>query len=678
MTYLINSTRLTRVLIGGVNVTDQVSDITLSDSSGLRNGLIATDGEIKLGYRPGTPEAEDYRRNTFVRGEVVDLFVTYPDGVERKHPRGRLFIIDSKFNPEDESFLLNVGCGMAIHALDGNIDEIKGLPNFYIPSTRQNYSSISSALAAEGRIAWYDAEGILQSEKLWSGETFTTSPPAQWVSVFGVTALAVSTINSVRTIRTQEDAVGNPYEGGDPDNIQLSYEYLLNDGEIDPATGLVNSDDSFVTETSVSTSNYYTQYPVIHYQRVQKNSEPTLDEAGEPEDDTGLSDPRPSDCSTLETESSNPASAGDGGGAGNGDTNCMDNYETARIPLYVGVSSKSETQTFYRGPGGTRDQVITRNFGPALDANNQYYGDLYQLCRQSWATRCNPNGYCSTSAGRTQAELSRSIQTIDFNPDGSVSREITDTYSTILSAAQPKDWRAGVIDNKIVGFRTISSGLNLYRSNRQVVEYEYPRVGTYRKTTTFESITSRGQGLTSGSGMDAINGIVKVTVDRSTTTAINADVPPAQKTPEPATQSGTVQVVFPKHDPLGGGSLTDALVFNENVPYPFLIVQGSGITTQSALAEYSDYVRRSLKGQSLGLRLAETLRVEISESWKPNTSFRYYDPRYNTLMSMRGNAHTWSLTPESCVMTVDGLTVGFSDGQVNIPNNVVGVTTAIL
>jgi len=72
------------------------------------------------------------------------------------------------------------------------------------------------------------------------------------------------------------------------------------------------------------------------------------------------------------------------------------------------------------------------------------------------------------------------------------------------------------------------------------------------------------------------------------------------------------------------------------------------------------------------------LRQEIASEWKPNTSFRYHDPRYNILISMRSNAQTWSMTPEECVMTVDGMAVGFSNGQVNIPDNIVGVTTAIL
>lgn len=109
-----------------------------------------------------------------------------------------------------------------------------------------------------------------------------------------------------------------------------------------------------------------------------------------------------------------------------------------------------------------------------------------------------------------------------------------------------------------------------------------------------------------------------------------------------------------------------------------MIVQGSGLSVSGVLNKYEDYVARAIKGSAQGLRLGESLREEIAESWKPNLSFRYYDPRYNTLISMRGDAHTWSITPTACTMTVDGLTVGFSNGEVDIPNNVAGVTTAVL
>lgn len=713
MTYLINSTRLTRVLIGGSDFTDSVGEITLSDSSGIKNGLIATDGEIELGFRPGSPIRDDYRRNTFARGTPVDLFVGFPDGTELRHPRGKLYIIDSQFDPQEESFVLSVGCQMALNALNGTTADLKDLVNLYVPETREGYTSVSQALATEGKIAWYDNTGTLQCEEMWKGETQTSSPSAEWVSVFGVTCLAIASLDG-RSIQSDRKKKGSPYDGGDPDNIDLDYDYT--DGEIDPDTGEVDNpeddDDKLEEEQTLIKSDYFVSYPAIYYERIppeelQEEDDPEdpdedpddpadddgMDDLGDPEDDLGLDDPRPSDCDTELTETENPAkggnSDGDGGsgdgptsgpgGTQNGDTNCMSKYRTARRPLYVGVSSRQETTTYYKGPAGARNRILMEKYGPALEANNQFFGDKFQLCRQSWATRCSPNGQCPTRDGEKMVLLERSDTRVEFSPDGAIIAEIRDTYKTRLSAAQPDDWRSSVEDGKIVGFRTPKNPYGMYRDQRVTVVYEYPKRGTKRTTTTYTSITSRGTGLgRNNAEMDALNGIVTTVVERSFSNVLNAEQPPNQADPEPPLESGNTQVNFPKHDKSGNPNSSGTFVYKETIPYPIMITKDSGLTKDGVLNKYEDYIRRCIKGSSLGLRIGEALRPEIVEAWKPTVSFRFYDPRYDTLISMRGDAHTWSLTTESCEFTVDGLNVGFSNGTVNIPDNLLGVTTAVL
>lgn len=695
MSYFPNTVRLASILFEGVDFTDRVVDITLSDSSGVKNGLIATDGEIKLAFRPGSPIREDYERNLFARGAHIVVNIEFPSGEIERHPRGSLYVVDSEFNPETEEISLSVGCKMAFHALDGDVTDLTGLGQLYLPETRQDYSSISQQLAAEGKIAWYDGYDVLQVEDLWSGETSSGSPEPVYISVFGVTAVAVSALNKARSIqeRAGNSPDGTPYQGADPDTIDLEYEYVP--GVIDAATGDVIFDpgagsEPLREEIVTSVSNYFTQYPAIYYERKPNepddDGEPNLDNAGEPEDDEGLVEPRPNDCldGSGQAESSNPAAAEDSpsGGSGNGNTNCMGKYQTVRTPLYVGVESETRTFTYYDGPGFSRSQTITENYGPALEANSQYFGDIYQVCRQGWATRCNPNGFCPTSEGTKKILLSRTIANTEFNPDGSVRSETTDTYQTKLSAAQTNDWRAGVEEGKVVNFRRIDSPYSLYRSQRVIVEYYYPKVGTQRDTTTYITITSRGQGLPqSMEQADALNGIKRTTRDRSRSNLVNAPLPPAQVTPEPPTQSDQTQITFPPRPgstEAASSPRSKTLGFKETMPYPIMIVQGSGLSVSGVLNKYEDYVARAIKGSAQGLRLGESLREEIAESWKPNLSFRYYDPRYNTLISMRGDAHTWSITPTACTMTVDGLTVGFSNGEVDIPNNVAGVTTAVL
>lgn len=696
MGYLINNTRLAKVKIGSVDVTDRVVDITLSDSSGIKNGLIATDGEITLAYRPGSPDREDYRRNTFARGATITIDIVFPSGNTRRHPRGYLKVIDSNFDPQNESIKLSVGCPMALAALDGDIDDLVDLVELWIPETRENYQSVASALATECKIAWYDGFGTLKSTLLWNGETQGTSPAGKWVSVFGVTTQAISPLDNTRSIVAESDKVpGQPYSGSDPDNIELSYDEPA--GDIDPETGLVEEEEDGSDpkiDIQESNSRYYVQYPAIYYQRVPPEEPEEEDEEGEgeddennpleaagtPEQDQGLEEARPSDCVDELTETDNPAGDADSGGDGNGDTDCMSGYETVRTPLYVGVSSRTYGETHYEGPAGARSRSFTESYGPAIEVNQQYYGDIYQLCRQSWATRCSPNGYCSTSAGTQRVLVNRTEFRVEFNNDGSVRREVTESFQPLLAAAIPDNWRSGVVDGKIVGFRRIDFKLyQMYRYAAQVVEYEYPDVGTKRTTTRYDSIASRGGGMPfSTAAADAYNGIKTTTTERSYTLGINPDAPPQLKQPEPATESYITNIVFPKHEDFNKGSVTQGLVFKETIPYPILVTAGSGLERSKVVSDYEDYIRRCIKGSSLGLRLGEALREEIAEYWEPNQTFRYADPRYNTVISMRGDAHTWSMTPDQCVFSVDGLNVGFSNGSPSIPDNIVGAQTAIL
>lgn len=699
MSYLINNTRLAEVKINGSDVTDRISDIALSDSSGVKNGLIATDGEITLSYRPGSPDREDYRRNTFPRGALITIDIVFPSGNKRRHPRGYLYVFDSNFDPQNESIKISCGCGMALAALDGDVTNLLSLPTLYVPPTRQDYQSIAAALATEGRIAWYDGDGVLQSQKLFEGESGNSSPTGKWVSVFGVTTQAIAPLDSTRSIVSDSNSTdGTPYTGSDPDNIELEWEEPR--GPIDPDTGLPDPEEGGPDgepgngappvpgrpfDVSESEASYYTQYPVIHYQRVPPQPDPAdpnpLEDGGDPQPDNGLDEARPSDCVEELTESDNPANAGnsDSGGDDNGDTDCMENWETVRSPLFVGVKSMSRSETFYDGPGNAKDRSFSKSYGPALEINSQYFGDVYQVCRQSWATRCNPNGYCPTAIGTFMVELDRTTYKVDFNPDGSVARETAERFEPYLAAARPDDWRSGVVDGKIQGFRRLDSLINvMYRSQVVIVEHLYPKIGSKRVTTTYDSVTSRGQGLPrSVSQADAYNGIKTVRKETSYTIGLNPEQPTALAQPEPTTETKESEIVFPKHEGSKGSS-TKGLVFKESIPFPLYVLKLGPKTIQQVVSDYEDYLRRCIKGMSLGLRLGESLREEITTQWTPNLTFRYADPRYNTIISMRGDAHTWSMTPEQCVFTVDGLNIGFSNGTLNIPDNVVGARTAVL
>ena len=1191
MSYFINQTIGVEVLVNGVDISEIVTEITLSDSSGIKNGLIATDGEMKLGSRAGAVLPGNYKREYFSRGMVVRIYLNYPSGERKLHPRGYLYVLDNGWNPESEEITVQLGCPMAMHALTEDVDVLYELVDLYVPLTRRNYAGISAALATRAKIAWYDNFGQLKIENLWSGETETSSPPGQWVSVFGVTAGAVAPLSSdVQYTEEQGDPLydgnpngpkkpkgdddnlnGTPFTGDTtPDDVTVDFEYgdclydndtgqaedcgqspeppeypdpcvtnplsglcedengdpfplneecpyeigpdgrpinpttglpwerlPINCEAIDPDTGLpvdpltglpefpfdpegdpeeipdaldpsspdydpckeggiggeplrdkecpegqicsptsgyCTSDlcdgvecpvegewcgkDGKCTgdpedpnnpegpqcenegwiynptggedgeggcedpnapdpndpsrpktlEITESTSNYTTQYPCISYERIPDDElededeeeedpeappeeeeeddpenpdeeDPTGPGDGVPDDDPGLPEGRPSECIDEPLEPQNPAAGdpepddgdgdGPGGGDGDGQTSCMSNYRTVRSPLMVGVTTKSKQVTTYNGPGNARDTSTTELTGPALQANSQYIGDLYQLCRQSWATQCNPNGFCPTDAGVEQVTLSKSETIVTFNADGSVATETTDTFEPKIRALQADSWRAGVENGEIQGFQEIGDAYSLYRSSRTEIVYEYPKQGTKRTTTRYQSITSWGAANPSLSQLDALNGLKIVTVDRSRNNGVNPPFPDSMGDPEPETGDDDDPLPFPGEDPLedplepfpepppepcaevectldkqcydeiydgpgpreeygakqgeciclpyyepngqggcidpGTGFLIDpdtgypiepncpgpngepgrgsydpdtgdcleydpetglpvdpdtglplfpvdpiapdvpdpcedvvctldkkcydevfdgpgprldegaysgqcicwdyyesdgqggcidpisgypvdpetgypvypdcpgpdgtpgfgsadpdtgecldyddetglpidpdlgepifptdpdllnendptivvlkALPYRESIPAPILLPVGSNLTINGVIRDYEAYIIRCLRAKGLGLRVGESMREEISDFWKPNVPFRYADPRYGIILACRGDAHTWNITPTGCFFTVDGLTTGFTNGTLYVPDNVVGVTTPVL
>ena len=69
MGYIVQKTRASQLLIGGVDYTSSLIDFQVTDTSAYKNGLVTTTGTVSLGQRPGGANIEDYDRNIFKRGE---------------------------------------------------------------------------------------------------------------------------------------------------------------------------------------------------------------------------------------------------------------------------------------------------------------------------------------------------------------------------------------------------------------------------------------------------------------------------------------------------------------------------------------------------------------------------------------------------------------------------------
>lgn len=251
----------------------------------------------------------------------------------------------------------------------------------------------------------------------------------------------------------------------------------------------------------VTNSSYSTSYPAIAFIR-------------KPADD----DPNLARIKRLEQKQKELAKVT---GCGNspdepddlGPTSCADDYETKRTNVTVNVNRSEETLTEYKGPGYAVSRRERFSRGPAFELNRQYYGDKFAFCRATWATGCQPNGNCSME-GQETILTGKDVQSNFYDKQGTIVKTITENYETILSAAIPDDWRAGVKNGIPEGFK---DGLStaLFLARQVTVEYTYSLNSTKVETTTWESkATATGSGISSGD-LDATRGIKKKTIESS-------------------------------------------------------------------------------------------------------------------------------------------------------------------
>jgi hypothetical protein len=80
MAFLSNNTRVSSLVIAGVDYTSNMVSWAVSDASANKQGCISTQGQVVLGTKPGGVLIEDYDRNNFRRGDQVILELTEPGG----------------------------------------------------------------------------------------------------------------------------------------------------------------------------------------------------------------------------------------------------------------------------------------------------------------------------------------------------------------------------------------------------------------------------------------------------------------------------------------------------------------------------------------------------------------------------------------------------------------------
>ena len=441
MGYLVQKTRAAQLLIGGADYTSSLVNFQVSDTSAFNQGLVTTSGSLVLGQRPGGQDIQDYDRNTFKRGVLVTLDIEQPGGSAFRHPRGHLYVLSVSYSVEAEQLQVEVGCRLSLAYLKDDPSALLPLVPIPLDEAQKTVENCSASFASAGMVLYQNNQGGLVSRKFFGTDSSAGVEDGAWVSVLGQTALAVSPLAAIGAI---------------PDEIELAYQI---------PEGVLASDNTGKIDTVTETSNYFIQYPAIAWKR----RNPTLQELQQlatPVQPTSTTQPNTSGCGTVQEPPTSNS------GTGGGYILCFGEWVTSGTDEYLPAVRVSTSSTVYGAPGAQTSYAEETVIGPAVEANPQYYADMYSLCIAEYALGCNPSGNCPYY-GMEDALLEKRVTYYEYGSEANeVVRTIQDSYRTILSAYNPTEWRSGQNGPLPQNFNAnLSANDGLYRSSRVITEY---------------------------------------------------------------------------------------------------------------------------------------------------------------------------------------------------------------
>jgi hypothetical protein len=642
MSYLVNQSRVHSLTINGTDYTDALIEWTASDSSANKQGLITTQGQLTLGYYSGGPSVSDYERDDFKRGHEVILTMTTPNGTTYRHPRGLLYVISTNYDIESYTLIVTLGCKIALAKLVDDNTNLLPLAPIPLESTQEEISNIDASFAQAGKYLYQDNTGALVSGLFFDGDDYTGVTAGAWTSILGVTAISSSML-----------AAGSPV----PDNIKLTYQVPEN---------VVGSDQLGRVDTTVTTSYYFLDYPAVIFTRVNTdataaNPNGTIANNTSVNQDTQAAGNTANPCGNAQDQS------GDESGA------CSDGYELKQKPIILPATRTETQQSFYNGPGAQQSFSTSEVVGPQLEANQSYFADRYAFCAGTFLTACN-RANCNLE-GLNNVVLSRRTSTNLFGEAGEVVRQIDENYSHSFNIAQPEDWRSGTTDKGIPKDFTYLPDF-LFRDTVSITNYYKEGNANVQDTTTYTTLAARGApGLIfkGASYLDAYRGIKTRQVRKSSTTATVELAPDIANSPSTQTIEQETEIPLFTGRYVTPPTESGPYVLEESMPLPLLYSTQAEIDT--ALGVYTNYLERFVKGDAFGLQITEGLREDIGQNWYPGMPFRFYDPKEGRILAMRMDAVQWGVTPEESALVTNGIWIGYSNGSIAIPDNVLGNST---
>ena len=458
MTYLVQSTRPHSLIIGYTDCTSRFKSMTVSDDSYFRNGIVTTTGTLVLSTVWDQAPAAFYANGEFNRGTSVTLSMTYPNGDIARHPRGRLYVLSSSYDPENEETILEVGCRLAYDKLLNKPQTYFQYTNGRLAAAKQTFEGVNGNLATYGEFIYQGSDGLISKRKVLSANA-SVLPEASFVAVRGATCLKVSPLRGAQPVPDKINIIAPTPPSLLPDPIEDDFEEtpepeseVTNPGVEFPPVGQLPEDPNFDpnfqpptetpqnpsssetegvdgttqgTETALidpvdkysiidyTESEYFVAYPTSLYKRKPDNegTEEDLenivaDEIEESELIQGTNVvPETTSCGPVPPA---PPSLGDplppeegeedpedeAAGGAGFPYNCLDNYEIERQTEYVPAYRKTVSQSVYGGPAGQISTNVQATYGPLLEVNSQFYSDKYDFCRRVYSNPCVPGGGC--------------------------------------------------------------------------------------------------------------------------------------------------------------------------------------------------------------------------------------------------------------------------------------------
>lgn len=191
MGYLPVNTAGIRLMIGGVNYSNELISFDVSDDSIIGSSIITTNGTIVLAQTLTGLAVNDYNNSVFYTGQIVELDIKQPNGEFVRHPRGYLIVKSSNYNTESKEITIDVGCCLSLALnYEDLIKDDPGNPNFItqlksftdanyynkLPNDQEyDVNVIANLLTAEGACIYQDRWGYIQKINIFGSSGILAS-----------------------------------------------------------------------------------------------------------------------------------------------------------------------------------------------------------------------------------------------------------------------------------------------------------------------------------------------------------------------------------------------------------------------------------------------------------------------------------------------------------------------